>query len=78
MLGCSQVAALQVSDFDALWRDYVAAFGGLIRQADHDAQSAAAKQMVRTRQNAAGTSGSVGRPAGTGCACSSSTHSHGF
>ena len=42
----SQVAALPVSEFNALWREYVAAFGDLIRQADHDARSAAAMHLV--------------------------------
>ena len=35
-----------MSEFNALWREYVAAFGELMRQADRDAQSPAAKQMV--------------------------------
>ena len=41
-----QVAALPVSEFQELWREYVAAFGELIRQADHDARSAAAMHLV--------------------------------
>ena len=42
-----QVAELPVSEFQELWREYVAAFGELIRQADHDARSAAALHLVR-------------------------------
>ena len=46
-----QVAELPVSEFNALWREYVAAFGDLIRQADHDARSAAAMHLVCHRKH---------------------------
>jgi len=35
-----------VPEFQELWREYVAAFSELIRQADHDARSAAAMHLV--------------------------------
>ena len=38
---------MPVSEFNALWREYVAAFGELIRPAECNAQSSAAKRMVR-------------------------------
>ena len=38
---------MHVSEFDALWREYVAAFGELLRPAECNAQSPAAKRLVR-------------------------------
>jgi hypothetical protein len=43
---------MHVSEFDALWREYVAAFGELLRPAEYNAQSAASRRLVSCAEEA--------------------------